>query len=170
MCDKTSVIDCITVENVHYYAAKEVANKFSKFYSNIGAKLAQKIEKNETSITKFLNKININEKTMYLDPSTPTEMKYFINKLPSKDSSGYDNISNNLLKHIKNSVIKPLTYIFNLSLSSGVFPENMKLAEVIPLYKKGAKIEMSNYRPIFLLITLSKLLKRCMYKRLYINS
>ena len=104
---------------------------------------------------------------MYLDPITPTEIKQLINKLPAKDSSGYDNISNNLLKHIKDSVVSPLTYIFNLSLSNGVFPTNMKLAEIIPLYKKGAKNEVTNYRPISLLITMSKLLEKCMYKRLY---
>ena len=124
--DKTSVIDHITVENACYYDAKEVANKFGEFYSTIGAKLAQNIDKNETNIMKFLNKINRNDKTMYLDPITPTEIKQLINKLPAKDSSGYDNISNNLLKHIKESVVTPLIYIFNLSLSSGVFPENMK--------------------------------------------
>ena len=130
--DKTSVIEHITVENVCYYDAKEVADKFGEFYSTIGAKLAQNIDKNETNITKFLNKIKRSDKTMYLDPITPTEIKQLINKLPAKDSSGYDNISNNLLKHIKESVVSPLTYIFNLSLSSGVFPENMKLAEIIP--------------------------------------
>ena len=43
----------------------------------------------------------------------------------------------------------------------------MKLAEIIPLYKKGAKNEVTNYRPISLLITMSKLLEKCMYKRLY---
>ena len=163
--DKTSVINHITVENVCYYDAKEVANKFGKFYSTIGAKLAQNIDKNETHISKFLNKINKNDKMIYLNPITPTEIKQLINKLPAKDSSGYDNISNNLLKHIKESVIKPLTYIFNLSLSSGVFPDNMKLAEIIPLYKKGAKNEVTNYRPISLLFTMSKLLEKCMYKR-----
>ena len=119
--DKTSVIDHITVENVCYYDAKEVADKFGKFYSTIGANLAQNIDKNETNVMKFLNKIKRNDKTMYLDPITPTEIKQLINKLPAKDSSGYDNISNNLLKHIKESVVSPLTYIFNLSLSNGVF-------------------------------------------------
>ena len=104
---------------------------------------------------------------MYLDPITPTEIKQLINKLPAKDSSGYDNISNNLLKHIIESVVSPLTYIFNLSLSNGVFPTNRKLAEIIPLYKKGAKNEVTNYRPTSLLITMSKLLEKCMYKRLY---
>ena len=49
----------------------------------------------------------------------------------------------------------------------GIFPDNMKLAKIIPLYKKGRKFYMENYRPISLLITISKLLEKCVYKRLY---
>ena len=76
---------------------------------------------------------------MYLHYISSKEIEKHINKLPSKDSSGYDNISNNLLKKIKHAVLKPLTHIFNLSLTSGEFPENIKLSEIIPLYKKGGK-------------------------------
>ena len=104
---------------------------------------------------------------MYLHYISSKEIEKYINKLPSKDSSGYDNISNNLLKKIKHAVLKPLTHIFNLSLTSREFPENMKLSEIIPLYKKGEKNHMINYRPISLLITLSKLLEKCTYTHIY---
>ena len=70
-------------------------------------------------------------------------------------------------KKIKYAVLTPLIHIFNLSITSGEFPENMKLSKIIPLYKKGAKNLMENYRPISLLITLSKLLEKCMYTCLY---
>ena len=76
-------------------------------------------------------------------------------------------ISNILLKRIKTSIIKPLSIIFNLSLVSGQFPENMKIAEVLPLFKKGAKHLLNSYRPISLLITMSKLLEKCIYSRVY---
>ena len=59
-------------------------------------------------------------------------------------------ISNNLLKKIKTSIIKPLSAIFNLSLESGQFPENMKIAEVLPLFKRGSKHLLNNYIPISL--------------------
>ena len=104
---------------------------------------------------------------MYLQPITPSEIQRFIDKLPSKNSSGYNGISNKFLKGIKFAITVPLTKIFNLSISTGEFPENMKLSEVIPLFKKGALDLMINYRPISLLITISKLLEKCMYKCLY---
>ena len=58
-------------------------------------------------------------------------------------------------------------HIFNLSPKSGIFPQNMKLAEILPLYKKGERYYMEYYRPISLLITVSKLLEECIYSRIY---
>ena len=57
--------------------------------------------------------------------------------------------------------------IFNESLNNGIFPEIMKLAEVVPLHKGKEKSEKSNYRPISLLLTISKILEKIMYARTY---
>ena len=84
-------------------------------------------------------KITRNKHSLYLHPILNTEIIEHIDRLPPKNSSGYDNISNKLLKKIKYSILTPLSHIFNLSLKSGIFPTEMKLAEIIPLYKKGEK-------------------------------
>ena len=57
--------------------------------------------------------------------------------------------------------------IFNLSLSTGIFPDRMKVAKVTPIFKKGEKSGISNYRPISVLPCFSKILERIMYNRLY---
>ena len=111
--------------------------------------------------------IETNPKSLFLEGITTTEISKHIDKLPSKNSSGYDMISNILLKRIKASITKPLSIIFNLSLVSGQFLENMKIAEVLSLFKKGEKHLLNNYRPISLLITMSKLLEKCIYSRVY---
>ena len=72
-----------------------------------------------------------------------------------------------MLKALCTSITYPLCHIFNASLSEGTFPDRMKIAEVIPLYKGKDMDLMINYRPILLLITLSKLLEKIMYTRLY---
>lgn len=56
--------------------------------------------------------------------------------------------------------------MFNLSFMSGTFPESMKVSKVTPLCKKGDIHDLSNYRPISLLSTFSKILERLMYNRL----
>ena len=115
-----------------------MSNQFGIYYSELGKKLSQKLDTGNVSISKYLKKIKTNPKSLFLEGISTTEISKHIDKLPSKNSSGYDMISNILLKRIKTSIIKPLSIIFNLSLVSGQFPENMKIAEVLPLFKKGA--------------------------------
>ena len=52
-------------------------------------------------------------------------------------------------------------------METGQFPENTKITEVLPLFKKGVKYLLNNYRAISLLITMSKLLEKCIYTRVY---
>ena len=88
-------------------------------------------------------------------------------KLPTKKSSGHDNISNILLKEIIDSISHILCTVFNKSLEQGEFPSIMKLAEVVPLYKGKEHFLETNYRPISLLTTVSKVLEKIVYKRVY---
>ena len=85
--------------------------------------------------------------------------------MPNKTSSGYDNISNILLKRLCTTITLPLSLIFNLSINNGVFPSKMKLSETTPLYKGKEAYYTTNYRPISLLLTISKLLEKIVYKR-----
>ena len=85
--------------------------------------------------------------------------------MKNKQSAGHDDISNFILKGVISSIADPLAHIFNASIFSGVFPEQMKIAKVIPLFKKGDKLDPSNYRPISLLSTLSKILEKLIFKR-----
>ena len=64
-------------------------------------------------------------------------------------------------------IISPLTYICNISLSSGVFPEKLKYAVIKPVYKKEDKLLTTNYRPISLLTSFSKIFEKLIYSRLY---
>jgi hypothetical protein len=61
---------------------------------------------------------------------------------------------------------KTLVHIFNASLKSGVFPDKIKIAKVRPLYKKGDRHEVCNYRPISILSVFSKILEKLVYNRL----
>ena len=104
---------------------------------------------------------------MALRSTTVMEVNTLIKQLPNKTSHGYDSISSVMLKVLRTSIAFPLCHIFNCSVAEGIFPEHMKRAEVIPLYKGKDMDIMINYRPISLLITLPKLLEKIMYLRLY---
>ena len=71
-----------------------------------------------------------------------------------------------MMKNVKESVKTPLTHICNKSFISGLFPFEMKIANVIPIFKSGDDMVFSNYRPVSVLPVFSKLLERLMYNRL----
>ena len=71
------------------------------------------------------------------------------------------------MKEIKQEIANPLTDLFNKSMSQGKFPKAMKMSEVVPLHKGKSREMPENYRPISLLITISKVLEKLVYKRVY---
>ena len=71
------------------------------------------------------------------------------------------------MKQIIHVIVKPLVHIFNVSFSTGIFPSNLKIAKVIPVFKKGDPHLFQNYRPISLLPCFSKLIEKCATNRLY---
>ena len=87
--------------------------------------------------------------------------------MDNKSSSGYDMFSNKIIKAIKNEISKQLTLIINQMLESGILPDSLKIAQIIPLYKKGNVNYITNYRPISLLPTLSKVFERVIFNQLY---
>ena len=146
----------------------EISDKFNKFFVNVGASLAAAIApfnknpleymKNDTSIT-FRN-----------TPVTEREMENILMHLKDS-SSGWDELRPNVMKTIKKSIIFPIMYITNLSFQTGVFPRELKIANVVPIFEAGDEMVFTNYRPMSVLPVFSKILERLMYNRLieYIN-
>ena len=165
--NKTKFPSEFIVNNRSITDHKEIADQFNIFFSNIGSTLSDSIEINDNTLdfTDYLN--NPTEHRFNFNRITESETLSIINKLKSKNSSGKDEISNKLLKSIKDEIAKPLTIIINQSLKTGIFPEALKIAKVKPLYKKGDNFCLNNYRPISLLPTISKIFERVMFTQLY---
>ena len=94
-------------------------------------------------------------------------VKKIIDGLPSKSSCGHDNISLKITKFLKNLISLPLSIIINQTLNTGIFPDTLKVAKVRPLYKKGDDRSFSNYRPISLLPSFSKIFEKVIYQQTY---
>ena len=82
-----------------------------------------------------------------------------------------DEISSSIVKISRPYITLPLVHICNLSLENGIFPEQLKITKVVPLYKADDAMLVSNYRPVSVLPVFSKVLGRVMYSRLisYLN-
>lgn len=140
---------------------------FNEFYINVGPKLASEIDLNGVDIQfdTYLKDLDV-KTSMFLSPSNEDEISKIINDFKSKSSQDVNGISMALVKKVKDFITKPLNIICNLSLSKGVFPDKMKIAKVLPLYKAGDEHEVSNYRPVSILTQFSKVLEKLFEKRL----
>ena len=96
-------------------------------------------------------------------PLSMNELKDAFFSLKINKSSGVDDVSFSIIKKCFGVLCEPLTYLFQLSLEKGVFPD----AKVTPIYKAGDNSDISNYRPTSVLPCFSKILERLMYNRLY---
>ena len=164
---KSESVDRIKVGSTYKTDAKSITTSFCNHFANVGKNYAEKIGKSNKRIENYLRNIEINKHSVFLTPVTENDLLRLINALPNKLSSGFDNINNVLLKQLSSSLLKPMTICVNKSLLEGLFPNIMKLADVYPLFKSKDKSDTNNYRPISLLLTLSKLLEKVVYEKVY---
>ena len=137
---------------------QKIANEFNNFFVNIGPHLAANIINTRdplSYVNTFMPSIIIHNISEY-------DVKHIILSLKSV-AAGWDNFPAYLGKKCINGYITPLTYILNQSMTEGVFPDLLKTARVIPLYKSGEKKNINNYRPISILSFFSKIFEKTMY-------
>ena len=125
--------------------------------------MANEIPYCHSNFQDFLPERNFN--SIFFTPVTECELFTIVSNLPNKKSSGYDSINCPLIKHVFHAISKPLSFIINLSISTGVVPDSMKIARVMPIFKNGDRQLMNNYHPISILNTFSKILERVVYIR-----
>lgn len=144
-----------------------VANTFNELYSTIGQRLASD---SAIPISPFTSSSNAHHpscnSSLFLTKTTESEVLQVIIELKAKSSHGYDGMSSRLVKQISDLICSPLTHLINTSLKDGTFPSVLKHAIVRPLFKKGKRDDVNNYRPISLVPTFSKIFEKIFLYRL----
>lgn len=136
----------------------EVSNAFNLYFSSVTGNITKSQSAIDPNIFNFRTRYNIPE-SFFLNPVTTSDVEAAITKLKNSHSSGFDCISNSLLKTIKQYVSIPLAHIINLSYTEGIFPKALKHVKVIPVFKKGSTELLENYRPISLISSFSKVIE-----------
>jgi hypothetical protein len=95
------------------------------------------------------------------------EVYNVLTKLDINKANGPDGIATIIYKNCAKTLCESLTLLFNLSLSKGIIPQEWKKANIVPVFKKGNKSDISNYRPISLLPIVGKVLERCVHSHIY---
>ena len=142
---------------------KEIADAFNDYFISIGAQDTETSQGNSHYSDYLGSKPNCN---LQFYPITNCDVAEIIGNLKPKTSTGIDTISSKLLRQTKDSITESLTIIVNQMLKTCTFPELLKISKVIPLYKKGDNSSLSNYRPIALLPSISKIFEKAILTQL----
>ena len=154
--------DCgVTITN-----PEDIADYMNKHFAAISPNLASKIQVNEDNITpsEFLTKTDSSFKLKKVEASS---MLKLLNGVKINKATGIDKISNRILNMAAPVIYKNLTDLFNLSITSGVFSSDWKIAKVSPLFKSGDLSNANNYRPISVLPTIARVFERLIFDQLY---
>ena len=140
-----------------------IAESFNDYFSKIGHETGQNVPSTDVNYSYFLS--NQHPYSMFIDPVVPCDITNTAHKLKSNSSFGHDEISTKLLKQTINNITLPITHIVNRSFITGIVPDQMKIAKVVPVFKSSDRSSIKNYRPISLLTSFSKLLEKIMYDK-----
>lgn len=153
------------INNNNISDKKVIADSFNNFFSTIGKITSKAIPKSKKHYSNYLT--NPHKNSMFLEPISASDVLEVVRKMKSKNSSGHDEISTNLVKQSVQNIIIPLTHMINTSLTHGIFPKNLKIAKVIPIYKSNDQKDIKNYRPISLLPAFSKIYEKIVFNKLF---
>ena len=121
---------------------------------------------NSPSSVEYLNIDQTIQNSFYFHPITSIEIFNIINSLEDKWSTDQLGLSSAILKRCKFNIVDILCTLFNRSIYEGIFPNSLKVATVIPLFKKGSRSKIENYRPISLLPVISKIFEKAIKTRI----
>ena len=161
---KDSFISSLSVDKKCIDDPRQMSDIINSFFTNIGRSTEHQIPKGKFNALSYLKGNYPN--SLFLSPATPSEVSLIISELNTNKSVGPNSIPVFILKLTNTLISHPLSQLINDSFESGIYP-NLKLAKITPIFKKGLRDDIDNYRPISVLPVFSKIFDKIMYKRLY---
>ena len=144
----------------------KIAEGLNSYFASIAEKLQGNIYSVNTNFRKYLSdRVDAN---FLMRSADAEEILRIIASLVNSKATGPNSIPTDILKLLGPSLCVPLREIINISFATGVYPDKLKLAEIIAIFKnKGDPRLVSNYRPISLLSNINKIFEKLVHTRLY---
>uniref|UniRef100_A0A1B6KLP9 Reverse transcriptase domain-containing protein n=1 Tax=Graphocephala atropunctata TaxID=36148 RepID=A0A1B6KLP9_9HEMI len=157
----------LLIEGKFIEKPENIVEEFNKYFSNIAEDtLRAATNLNPPTARATTPRPSLTQTNLTLTDTTVKEVTEIISSLKSKTSSSLDEVSAKMVKHCAETIITPLVDIINKSFKSGIFPSALKVSKVYPKLKKGVSTNPSNYRPISIVPTFSKIFEKIVLKRL----
>ena len=155
-------------ENGEIIDETQIPDAFNKYFVELGEKLASKIPRSSISPDSFLTDVYYPDTGLFNFQEIPeNHVLNLLCGLDSKKATGIDGISSRILKLSANVIAPSLSLIFNQIISTGIFPNDWKIARITPIFKSDAKDKMTNYRPISVISIISKIAEKSIYDQIY---
>ena len=155
-------LDYIKIDNKKISDKIEIANTMNNYFCEIGQKLSDKIDITEGNV----RLPTMNNNSIFINATNKYEVATTINSLKLKNG-GVDKINAKTLKIICKYIAEPLAHIINLCITQAIWPDALKKAEIVPIFKSGDKHNPVNYRPISLISNIAKVFEKILYNRIY---
>jgi hypothetical protein len=145
----------------------KISNLFNENFIKSVQNLSLNSGKSGVDINKKgLEEINFSGNYFKCPPTDEKEVNEIVKNFKNKLSSGYDEIPLKLIKSSIKPLLKPLVHLINSSFITGVFPAELKISKVVPVHKKGCRMDVGNFRPVSVPPAISKIFEKVMLNRL----
>ena len=157
---------CLQDGDINITDPLAISNSFNDYFTSIADNILKKRKyEGSKSFRDFLaNRLLQN---FAFKDCSESDIKSIISTLKVSKSSGPNSIPTHILLLLKDHISLPLQKIFNLSLNVGIHPNILKISKTIPIFKKGSRLLVSNYRPISLLSNINKILEKIVHNQVY---
>ena len=157
---------CLQIGETLVTNPTEIAHEFNSYFSSVGKNLQSKIYSKGNHFSKYLDEKS--NESFFISPTDKHEILEIINSNLGKKATWPYSIPSDILDIIKFIIAEPLSNIINLSFTTGIYIDKLKISKIIPIFKKkGSNLLCENFRPISLLSNINKIFEKIMHKRLY---
>ena len=161
---ETNYITSLKLHDKTVTDSKTIANTFNDHFTSIAKNIEQNLITSTYKFSDYLT--DPYQQTFFLAPTEEKEVLTTIKLLKRNKATGPSSIPTKFLKLFQKELSKPIALIINMSFTTGKFPAILKIAKVMPFYKKGDPTLCNNYRPISLLSNLGKIIETLVHKRI----
>lgn len=144
-----------------------VADSFNNYFSSVASKLVEKLpvqsgQYGESHIFEFYSRQEVKSDGFSFEKVSEAAVLEKLKILNSSKATGFDNIPSRFLRDGGDVITSCITHIINMSIGQGYFPNEFKLARVIPFHK----LDHGNYRPVSILCSLSKIIENILFEQI----
>ena len=162
---------CLNFNGALEFDSTKVAQIFADFFANLADDLVAKLPKPSNrfglkSVCLYYKKICNNIRKLIFNHVSTEEILLILQEIQLNKAAGIDSINGRFFKHGAKRLANPIAQLCNLSITLGTFPKECKIAKLVPVFKKGSKVDPKNYRPISLLPVVSKVIEKVIFNQI----